>query len=314
MKKVLLCAVLCAMSVSQASGGMVQDLFSEIMDISRTSKSEQEGMSRAEKVITPERIKAIIDSGDDINAKGEGGATLLMACVVFADSPEIVNALLKAGADVNAKSKDGSTALILALYRDASRPVNPEVIRLLAEGGADIKAKWRGRTARDLAAKSKNPEIQKMAYTLLTNGSGPVQDLLGEVMHVMMKPRVSWEQRGSQIKKIITPERVKAVIASGADVNAKGEQGITLLMAAAAFSDNTGIVSALLKAGADVNARVYGSSTILMQAVMHSQNPAVIRLLLEAGADVNAKDQEGFTAGHLAEGSKNPEIRSMFRH
>ena len=112
--------------------------------------------------------------------------------------------------------------------------------------------------------------------------------------------------------RIITPDRVKAIIASGADVNAKGEQGITLLMVAAAFSDNPEIVSALLNAGADVNTRVYGGSTILMQAVIHSENPEIIRTLLDAGADVNAKDQEGFTAKHLAAGNKNPKIRSMF--
>ena len=311
MKKILLCVMMSALCVSAAFGGPAQDLLAEIVSISKTYKSEKEIISQAKKLITPDRIKAIVSSGDDVNVKGEQGITLLIAATLLANDPEIVDILLKSGADVNAREKGGRNALFFALYHD---PANAEVVRLLAEAGADPKVKWNGRTARDLALKNKNPEVQKMAHTLLTNtnGSGPVQTLLGEVMYVMMTPRVSWKQRGTQIRKIITLDRVKAIIASGADVNAKGEQGITLLMVAAAFSDNPEIVSALLNAGADVNTRVYGGSTILMQAVIHSENPEIIRTLLDAGADVNAKDQEGFTAKHLAAGNKNPKIRSMF--
>lgn len=312
MKKLLLCVLTVMIFASSAIGGGVQDLFSEIMNIAKTYKSDEERMLQAGKLITVERIRAITESGEDINVKGEGGITLLMACVVFGDNPEVVDILLKAGADVNAKDNYGRNALFLALFGYTRRPANPEIIRMLAEAGSDITVKWNGHTVRELAAKSRNPEIRKMAYTLLTNGSGPVQNLLGEVMHVMATPRVSWEKRGEQIRNIVTPERVKSIIDSGADVNAKGEQGITLLMVAAAFSDNPGIVSSLLRAGADVNARVYGSSTILMQTVIHSQNPEIVRLLIDAGADVDAKDSEGFTAGHLAKGNKNPEIRAMF--
>ena len=98
-------------------------------------------------------------------------------------------------------------------------------------------------------------------------------------------------------------EVVKMLIESGADVNARYDEGwkFTPLMFAAEMGD-VEIVRLLLESGADVNAKDLYEVTALMWA----ENFEVATLLIEAGADVEAKNCQGRTAlmyavesGHL---------------
>ena len=58
-------------------------------------------------------------------------------------------------------------------------------------------------------------------------------------------------------------DKVQALLAKGADVNAKAYNGYTALMSAA-WGGHTDIVQALLAKGADVNAKQKNGSTALM--------------------------------------------------
>jgi ankyrin repeat protein len=90
-------------------------------------------------------------------------------------------------------------------------------------------------------------------------------------------------------------EAVKALLAAGADVNARGEYGFTALMAAAKCY--TEAVKALLAAGADVNAKDADGNTALMAAAKKGRTPPeTVKALLAAGADINAKNNKGETA------------------
>jgi ankyrin repeat protein len=89
---------------------------------------------------------------------------------------------------------------------------------------------------------------------------------------------------------------LKTLLASGADVNTRGERETTPLMYACAFGSPES-VKLLLAKGADVNAQNAFGATALMWSV---SEPEKVRLLLARRADVNAKSKSGRTAIMIA--------------
>jgi ankyrin repeat protein len=75
---------------------------------------------------SPDCIRLLLDSGADVDATSNAGATALMWAT--GDTAN-VRLLLERDADVNAKAKDGTTALGTAAVRGKSMPA-----RLIARG------------------------------------------------------------------------------------------------------------------------------------------------------------------------------------
>ena len=76
--------------------------------------------------------------------------------------------------------------------------------------------------------------------------------------------------------------------------------GVTPLHAAAWRNENPAVTEALLAAGADVNARSRDGYTPGILAELFNENPAVTGLLLEAEANPEARNEYGNTPLHLA--------------
>ncbi|MCX6774352.1 MAG: ankyrin repeat domain-containing protein [Candidatus Micrarchaeota archaeon] len=96
------------------------------------------------------------------------------------------------------------------------------------------------------------------------------------------------------------PEKVKRLLKSGADANAKDEKGRTALMLVNTLEGKkekyaAGIYELLLEKGADVNARDnFGTTEMIWASVYgHIYN---CMLLAEGGALINAKSKSGMTA------------------
>ena len=98
---------------------------------------------------------------------------------------------------------------------------------------------------------------------------------------------------------------VRALLQTGADVNATQVDGTTALHWAA-YHDDAETVQLLVRAGAKVNAVNRYGVPPLAQACING-NAAVVKLLLEAGADVNATMKGGETVLMLAARSGNAE-------
>lgn len=93
-------------------------------------------------------------------------------------------------------------------------------------------------------------------------------------------------------------KKLSALINSGIDVNAKGSDGQTPLMAAAAMG-NTHAMEMLMGAGARVDEPGADGKTALMKAIHTGQDDSV-DLLLKNGADVNHADNDKNTPLMLA--------------
>ena len=89
-----------------------------------------------------------------------------------------------------------------------------------------------------------------------------------------------------------SPEAVKLLLESGADVNAKNDVDATALILGAGNPEKARM---LVEKGADVNAHSKLGRTPLMIAAGCDGCAATVKLLLDKGADVNAKDKQGNT-------------------
>lgn len=116
------------------------------------------------------------------------------------------------------------------------------------------------------------------------------------------KPEERLEREMDLIKAIDEGDfqKIRALLESGADTNAKDENGVTALMHAT-HKGYVDVVKQLLTYGADVNAKTppsgFGLSdqTALMLAAVVGHTD-VLKELLVHGTDVNAKDSMGMTA------------------
>jgi hypothetical protein len=105
--------------------------------------------------------------------------------------------------------------------------------------------------------------------------------------------------------KMGTLDDIKTYLKNGGDVNAKDENGKTLLIWAALIRD-ADFVKLLIDANADVNQTQNGFSALMAAAA--AEKPDIVKLLINAHADVNAKNQQGYTALILTASNGNTEI------
>ena len=97
---------------------------------------------------------------------------------------------------------------------------------------------------------------------------------------------------------------------AGANVNARGNSGVPLFVAAG--EGNLDVVRYLLDEGADVNARDNFGATALAEAAYYGHIGVVKELLLR-GADINGVGQGG-TALDLALNRNNAAVADLLKH
>jgi hypothetical protein len=106
-------------------------------------------------------------------------------------------------------------------------------------------------------------------------------------------------------------EEVKRLIANGADVNAKGENGVVALM----LATDRKCAQILLDHGADVNAQDQYGRTPLIGFLMGLDRPAraeaYVKFLLKAGARAEIAANDGTTAFTLAREKYGPRVADL---
>ena len=227
-----------------------------------------------------EIVQYLIAQGADVNAKGKGLTPLLIA---FAerysplhpqgDAGKTIRILLENGADVNVQDeswlKTGRTPLMYAVMQgDAA------LVQALLSKGARLELKnTNGETALSLARKEGLEYIAKLLEKAETGPAESVPTPDPSLFDAVKEGRL---------------DKVKALIAKGADVNVRNANGSAPLMYAA-DGNALKMVHYFLKSGADVNAKNGTNNTALIFASTKG-HVDVVNLLLRKKADVNVKN------------------------
>ena len=287
-------------------------------------------------------VDALLARGADPDAREARDQTPLMWAAAEGHTP-IVEALIAADADVNASLRSGFTPLFFAVrggHVDATRvllaagvDVNAELTRIKdgpdrAVNNATYRPVDDGMSPLVLAVRNGHFEL---AIELLKTGADPNDQRTGfSPLHTVSwvrKPDAS--DRGDPAPtgagSLTSLQFVRALVAMGADVNLRLEQGkraphtasglemegATAFLMAADRAD-AGLLQQLLELGADPFLPNAEQSTPLMAAAGLGTNApdeeagteaeALIatQMLLDLGADIDALDAQGDTAMHGA--------------
>lgn len=246
--------------------------------------------SAAGQVDNVEIVTRLLEAGSSINAIGNRGSTPLHSAVRTADA-EMVRVLLRWKADVGITDEDEMSALHLAAQNGKL-----DIARVLVQGGADVRARdGLVRTAAEVAEANREVQIVELLNTRDTLEQRGVPDPSELPLDVPVlqssPPDLEVENQGGSTNLLEAAregdlERVRALLAQGADTAAVDQDSYTALHLAAE-DGHTEIIECLLAHGANTEASAKYGITALHSAILfgHS-NP--VEALLAGGAQTEA--------------------------
>jgi ankyrin repeat protein len=289
-------------------------LISKGADVNVKDKNGQTVLHKAVRKDQKDLAELLISHNADLNAKDKVGGTPLSRLFVFdaiyKQDPDLLQLLVNNGADVNYMPDDNPPPLYYAIWDN-----NQDLVRFLLSKGADVNNTPKG-------------EYPPLHYAVWEKNISIVKILMEHGARFDAQDRDSstaFREAASQGSKAILQlfvakgadastlpiaacmgdmERVKALVAHGADINAPDELGWTPLYWAVATAQ-TEVAEFLIAQGADAQARTKKASTPLHRAASAGKEVSVngvkiAELLISEGADVNAKDEAGNTPLHNA--------------
>ncbi|MBI3797520.1 MAG: SEL1-like repeat protein [Deltaproteobacteria bacterium] len=243
-----------------------------------------------------EVVKMLVEAGANVNVQSQDGQLALRIAIDRGNVAMVRTLLTAAGADVNAQSKkDGETALITAVWHNKT-----EVVKMLVEAGADVNAKSRdGESALAIATRQSYADI--VDTLLKATKASPVPGRLLSASPSQTSPN---EELGQALIAAVaagSSEKVKALLAAGADVNTRGSDGESVLIQAlrnpghglppwSSTSANLEVEKVLLEAGADVNAKSKNGESALTIATKYGSAEMVSLLLQAQGSSPEKKE------------------------
>ena len=234
-------------------------------------------------------VRALAESGADLNAQDADGATALQLAIIN-QHYDLAGLLLEKGANPNVADNTGMTAIYAAVdmkqFRsDIGRPNRPSLDKLNALDVLRLTLKHGG-----------NPNAQ-LRKPIIGRHHGFGDASLGEGATALMRAA-----KDSDL------ESMRVLLEAGADTSlgmTNGSNPALLIAGArvgpgpAATDKAVAALRLLAEHGANLNAANAKGDRPLLAAARQGSN-AIVRALVELGADLNATDASGKTAMDLA--------------
>ena len=268
-------------------------------------------------------VRVSLDNGADINAHDDDEDTPLIAAVNNRNIA-MVKLLLERGASIQARNKYEGTAL-----SEAARTMDAGILRIILAANPDVKDK----NAALFEAAHEGPVVLQMPAASAPSGHpNPQASTTAQeppwvtTVRLLLDSGANIEARDEDGETPLMmaasygqTEIFNLLVDRGAKVNIRDRRGMTPLIAAAcacALATMNGtyeIMKILLEKGANVNARSHDGRTALMMAAGSPDDPVSVKLLLSKGADPAAKDNQGETAITFARRGPYPEKVRMLK-
>jgi ankyrin repeat protein len=237
----------------------------------------------------PEVIKVLKDAGVDLDYPNDMTYTEPFGPALWIRAPtNVFQRLLDIGVPVEPEFSSYITEspLVKAINAD-----NLEVVDLLIKNGANVNRLHRdGMTPVHYAALAEDPAI--LARIIQAGGIiNKTDENRNTPLHTLFMRQSSLEDISKKV------ERVRILLAQGANINAINSNGDTpLIIAVSSFVCRKELVQALLAGKPNINAANSQGKTALIAAAGIVAYPDIIDLLLNAGANAKLEDNTGRTA------------------
>jgi len=224
--------------------------------------------------------------GLEPNITSTDGVTPLHNLSRSADDLAIYQYFVDKGVNPNAVDKEGNTPLLNAASRNKQ-----EVVSYLAEQTADINhTNNEGHAALTLAVQNNSASV--VAYLIAKGAQTNILDKKGNNLAYYL-----FDTRGNPRD---FDEKVAALREAGFDFKKRQADNSTIWHLAIA-KNNLDLLKKVQGFGADINAKDEQGNTVLHYAAMKSSDAETIKFLIANGADIKSTTEFGETAYDLAQ-------------